>query len=77
MTLQYYVEMKDLNEQEEWSNKIDIYGYESEVTVMSIGFSKTYPITDSVSMVNCINEIVEKLEKVNCVVINREDKRVA
>ncbi|MFC0476916.1 hypothetical protein ACFFHF_17065 [Robertmurraya beringensis] len=77
MRLKYYVEMKDLSNAEEWSNKIDIYGYENEVTVMAMGFIKTYPITDSVSMVNCINEIVEKLEKVNCVVINREDKRAA
>jgi hypothetical protein len=69
-----YVEMKDTSNPDEWSNKVDLYGYENRVLVMAMGYSKTIQTDCRNTTVDCINDIVTKLESNDFVVINKEEK---
>jgi hypothetical protein len=71
----YYVEMKDTSNLDEWSNKVDLYGYENKVLVMAMGYSKTIDTDCKSTTVDCINDIVTKLESKDFVVINKEEKQ--
>lgn len=74
MGLIYYVELRDEDNKDEWSNKVDIYGYENKVLIMAMGYSKTIPTKDIDTTIKCIDDVVQRLEKADFVVINKENE---
>jgi hypothetical protein len=74
MNLLYYVEMKDTNNPDEWSNKVDLYGYENQVLAMAMGYSKSVDTNGFEETKTFIDNVVAKLEASDFVVINKEIK---
>lgn len=72
--LLYYVEMKDLSNPDEWSNKIDCYGYENQILIMAMEYSKSIPTLNVEETIAFIDDVVLRLQKRDCVVINKENK---
>lgn len=74
MSLQYYVELKDTSNPDEWSNKLDLYGYDNEVLIMGMGYCNTIPTTDIETTIDSIDEVVSKLTEGDFILLNKEDK---
>lgn len=74
MHLLYYVEMKDTNNPDEWSNKVDLYGYENQVLTMAMGYSESVDTNGLEETKTFIDNVVAKLEASDFVVINKEVK---
>jgi hypothetical protein len=66
--------MKDTSNPDEWSNKVDFYGYENQVLAMAMGYSKSVKTNGLEETISFIDMVVAKLEASDFVVINKEVK---
>ncbi|MGN8842473.1 hypothetical protein ACTNDN_06565 [Niallia sp. HCP3S3_B10] len=64
-----HVELEDIENNDGWTNKVDIYGYENKVWVMAHGFFKEYPTRDFENTKNKIDSIIAKLKEVSFKII--------